>query len=334
MIFSPEKGDLVCFSCGKIKHISRNKNYVKHEFVQNQSTNEKNAALEGTERSMKCPNCGAKVILSDYHISSVCPYCSTDLIIDSEHIGAIKPDAVIPFKFGKEQAQNMFKAKIKKNFFAPRNFKKTLSPNSVQAYYFPAFIFDAEGRSIYKGRLYRENTYTDSKGKHHTSRSYFYIDGSYGSVHTNVEVEASTKLTQQELQWVNPYDYSYAVEYNNNYIFGFSLECNSRSVVECQKNAEMLMKEDIKRAILSQYNYDGISYLDVNTMFLNQKYSYCVLPMYRINYTYKNKKYSNVMNGQTGSLGGKTPKSGIKIAATIILPILIILAFILLINFL
>ena len=58
------------------------------------------------------------------------------------------------------------------------------------------------------------------------------------------------------------------------------------------------------------------------TSFYNQKYKYCMLPIYRINFSYKNKTYTNVMNGQTGSLGGDYPKSAGKISLVVILSIL------------
>ena len=59
-----------------------------------------------------------------------------------------------------------------------------------------------------------------------------------------------------------------------------------------------------------------------------------MLPMYRINFNYKNKKYSNIINGQTGKVGGNIPKSKFKIALIVIGIILgfllpIILAFML-----
>ena len=324
MIFNPDKGALWCPSCQSEKAISSEGKYKKHSYVAGQHTEEDSQQWAQEIKAMKCPNCGAHVILQDYTVSGSCPYCSTGLVAETDKLIALKPDSVVPFKFGKEKAETIFKSKINRKWFVPKKFKKMVKAESIQAYYFPSFVYDADCVSAYDGRLYREHTRTDSEGKKHTTRSYFHIKGEEITNHRNVEIETSTKLEQRELKWVRPYDFSQAKEYTNEYISGYALECYSNSVDESYAVAESSMKDEIKRTILRHYNYDGVSYLNIDSKFSNQKYTYCVLPMYRINYNYKGKMYSNVINGQTGTMGGRVPKSGLKIAMCILLPILLL----------
>ena len=329
MVYNPDTGKLLCNACAREKEIEQAKNYQKHNYIENENKIEVDQAWAQDGKYMKCPNCGAEVVLKNFDISSACPYCSSALVASNDNIHALKPDAVIPFKFGKQKAEALFKAKIKKNWFAPKKFKQSIKADEIQSYYFPAFVFDADSFSVYSGRLYKEERYTDSEGDSRTRRRYFNIKGEKSTSHRGIEVEASTKLEQQELNWVRPYDFNDAVSYNNDFISGFCLECYSSSLNETEKQAKELIKKEIQAAILNQYNYDGVSSLNIDSNFSNEKYAYCALPMYRINYTYKDKKYSNVMNGQTGALGGKIPKSPWKIGLTALPIIITILIFVL-----
>ena len=71
----------------------------------------------------------------------------------------------------------------------------------------------------------------------------------------------------------------------------------------------------IKSSILSEYNYTNVVKLDINTSYLDRKYSYTLLPVYTIEYEYKKKKVINIMNGQTGRIGKGLPVSPLKVSS-------------------
>ena len=87
----------------------------------------------------------------------------------------------------------------------------------------------------------------------------------------------------------------------------------------------MTKKSMIRSDILRKYTYDGVSYLNVNTDYSNETFEYDILPVYRFDYDYKNKKYVTYMNGQTGRVDNNIPKSPAKIALVVILIILAVL---------
>ena len=323
MIFDPDKQCLFCSTCQSQKEITKIKEYEKHPFNKTSLSSDDNEEWAKESKVMKCQNCGASVVLQGYMVSANCPYCSTSLVASETGGAGLKPDAVVPFKFGRAKAEELFKVKINKNWLVPKKLKKNLSTDDIQAYYFPAFVFDCDCHSVYKGVLYNEYTEKDKDGHSHTKRSYFNISGQIATTHQGVEAEASSKLSQEELNWVRPYYFTEACTYSNEYISGYYLECHSDSVRDSYDVAKSLIYGDIRGQILSRYHYDGVNSLDINTSYSNQKYSYCILPMYRINFKYKKKTYSNVMNGQTGALGGKLPRSGWKISLIVLLPILI-----------
>ena len=180
-------------------------------------------------------------------------------------------------------------------------------------------MFDANCSSEYVGRLYNVQTYRDSQGNVREKRKYFPISGRINTNHENIDIEASPNLSQIELSWIKPYDYRAAKHYTNDFVYGHSLECGNSSVKKLNVFAKEIIKSQINSSILRQYNYDGVDYLRTGTQYLNQKFCHCYLPLYRINFSYKNKKYTNVLNGQTGKLGGRYPKARWKIFLIVLL---------------
>ena len=74
-------------------------------------------------------------------------------------------------------------------------------------------------------------------------------------------------------------------------------------------------KKVIEKEILSKYSYDIVDYLNVNTTFDEITYKYVILPVWICNYSYNNKKYQFMVNGETGKIVGKAPVSPIKVTA-------------------
>jgi len=317
MYFDPDRRALFCPACHTERKINAKKTYTKHDINENLSSH-KNEEWANKTISMQCPNCAATTLLRQYATSIKCQYCETPLIANADQFSGLKPDAIVPFTFNKQKAEEIFKNKIGRKWFAPKSLKQSVKADSIRAFYFPSFVFDAECHSSYDGRLYENVDVKDSDGETSTERRYFNIKGEEFTSHNNIEVEASARLSQYELNRIRPYDLSKAYAYTDEFVYGFAMENYSNSVKDTNVQAQTIIKQQIRNTILSKYYHDGVSEFNLNTTFIKQHYSYCVLPIYRINYSYKKKNYSNIMNGQTGALGGDYPKSVIKILLIIL----------------
>ena len=78
------------------------------------------------------------------------------------------------------------------------------------------------------------------------------------------------------------------------------------------------MSAHIHDSILAQYDYDVISSFDYNMHCYNTTYKYLLLPVYVGHTEFNHKIYNFYMNGQNGKVRGKTPKSPLKIALTVL----------------
>lgn len=332
MIFDAEGQCLLCPSCKMQKAISKTVTYAKHTMDSSSLMHHSNNDWLLINKTLNCTNCGAEITVNGFDITAWCPYCNTSMLFKSVEKWGVQPDAIIPFTISKNQAGEIFKEKIQKKWLTPKKLKKNLKLEKIEAFYYPSFVFGAICMTRYDATVYDEERYTDKDGFTRTNRKYYHKSGLHNSQHKDVIVEASTKLTLNEVEMVRPYDFSKAVDFSNDYLFGYQVECYSSSVKDSFGYADVLIHNEIRRQITSDLRRfcDGVSKLDVDVVYNHRDYYYCFLPIYRTSFKYKNETYTNVVNGQTGVFGGKIPKSGLKIATIILLPILAITLIVLL----
>lgn len=316
LMFSPLSQNLVCEKCGNQTSIESSNNVVKHNIdsnFDNIGTNDKFVNI-----TYSCQNCGANLKSNNLNYSTKCAYCGSNSIIADFSKSDIYPDAIIPFEIDKSKIYETFKQNVKHKPFLPNAFKKSFNIDNAQSFYFPSFCFDANTSSSYKGTLYY--TTTDNEGHSHTH--YFNIKGNKDVTIKNLSIESSSILTQSQLEGIKPFDFSKAKTFNADYLRGFETEYHDCSLQSCYKLSKPYIKEIIKNQILSKYSYSGVDSLNINTQYFNEKYFYCLLPAYKISCNYKEKNYNTIMNGQTGKIDGKLPKSKVKIFFTALLVII------------
>lgn len=307
LIFSPLFQNLICEKCGNKIAIESNGNFVKHNIdsnFNNIGTNDKHINI-----TYSCQNCGANLKGESLNYSTKCVYCGSNSVIADFSNSDIYPDAIIPFKIDKSKIFETFKQSVKHKPFLPNSFKKSFNLNNAQAFYFPSFCFDSNTHSNYKGTLY--TTSNDSDG--HTHTIYYDINGNYDTQINNLCIESSSKLSQSQLDGIKPYNFDKAKVFNVDYLRGFDTEYHNCSLQNSYTLSRTYIKEIIKDKILSKYSYTGVHSLTIKTTYSNEKYFYCLLPAYKITCQYKEKDYNTIMNGQTGKVSGKLPKSKVKI---------------------
>lgn len=318
--FSPDKQALVCDKCKSIYNIYADKNYKKISFNTSLENN-----VNKTQKNFNCPSCGAIINSSVREISTTCPYCNTNFVLNKENITGLKPNAIIPFTFNKQKAIEYFKKGIKKKYFLPNAFKKSPNLDKVSGTYISCFSFDSNTHSTYDGKIsIEENRVTNGQvGRHVYTKK---ISGEKDYNFENVVIESSKLTNQNSFDQIKPFIFNdgNVYDYNEDFLRGYTVESYDNSLNNCKVLSENYIKQQIRKKILSNYSYTTVNYLNINTTYLNNKFSYVLLPVYFIDFKYKNKNYKTYINGQTGKVGDDLPKSKVKIFFTVLSILLII----------
>lgn len=332
MSFSPKDKGLKCEFCQNVEKLDYDFEIIKHNFKGNVENKTEYDKFASENKVFKCSNCGANVVLNKLEVAKKCPYCGSSYVAEEKEMPSLKPDAIIPFKYSKEEAGKLYKQRVKKKWFLPNKFKKEPPTDNISGVYVPCFSFDAKTTTTYKGVLAHTTT-TVVNGKTHTNTTYQNISGNKDLNQKDIMVETSSHLTQDIFDELKPYATSELVKFTSDFILGYSVEYYDNSLSNCKKIADNMMEKIIKNQVLSQYSYSSVVSYSQNTTFADEKYNYCILPIYQVRYKYKEKDYLTYMNGQTGKLAGKMPKSPVKITFFVLFIILIAVALGLLFYF-
>ena len=137
-------------------------------------------------------------------------------------------------------------------------------------------------------------------------------------------VQASGQITQKYLNDIEPFSTNLAISYEPALLVGYQASNNTKTGEACWKEAEAVINEGIRSAILSKYSYDFVDYLNISTDYISKSYKYVLVPLYVGNYHYHKKLYNFYVNGENGKVGGKTPISGLKVFITVLIALAII----------
>ncbi len=318
MTFDPATQTLYCEYCGNRVDFEKDKEVKEIAIEKAFAAAEKwNDAV-----TVRCDNCGAKVVISANEVATRCPYCGTAQIKKTEEIAGIKPNAVYPFTVTEQGAEDCAKRWCKKRLFAPRKFKKQIAADNLKGVFQPCFTFDSDTFSTYDGRVGKRRTRTVGTGKNQRTETYIewkIISGTFSRFFDDVTIAAAKEFDQKKLNKIMPFNINTIAVYEKKYLAGYVANHYDKDVKTAWIEAKSTMDSIIRKAIIAQYNCDVVDYLNVSTNHQNVTYKYVLLPIYFLSYKYRKKQYGLFINGNTGKVSGKTPISPLRVAIAVLL---------------
>lgn len=322
MVFDPELQALKCEHCGNVSDFKKDFEVVERNIAEGFE----NAELVGEEEQVayRCSNCGAEVVINSDETATICPFCGTSHVAKEGSFKGIRPQVVIPFQFGKDKASDFAKKWAKRRLFAPGDFKKKLEPENVHGVYEPCFTFDSDTKSTYYGRVGDIHTRTVGSGKNRRTETYVVyrnVSGVYNEFFDDVMVATNAKFDQRKMDMLSPFDRSRACNYEKKFLSGFFADKYQKNLSESWDDAKKIIDSRIRKDIENSLHCDEVDYLNISTTHTGVTYKYVLLPVYRLVYGYKGKDYGVMINGSSGKVKGKTPKSAIKVLIAVVLAI-------------
>lgn len=256
-----------------------------------------------------CPSCGAELICDASTAATSCPYCGNPTVVPGQFAGALKPDFVIPFKLSKDDAINALKEHYKGKPLLPKAFTKENHINEIKGVYVPFWLFDgeAEGGARYettRTRVYRlgdeEITETRHYDVYRAGRVRF----------EKIPVDASSKMPDEHMDSIEPYDYSELVPFSTAYLPGFLADKYDVSVDDSRKRADLRCENSLHAALRDTVQgYDSCVRVSDSSRLRRGKVHYALMPVWMLNTKWHGKDYLFAMNGQTGKMVGDLPMS-------------------------
>ena len=133
--FDGKSGKLQCDYCGssfsvqEIEALYKEKDEAAAQATaqaqaKEEQGGESNWAQSQGLKAYNCPSCGAELICDESTAATSCPYCGNPSIVPGQLSDMLKPDYVIPFKLGKEEAKAALKKYYQGKPLLPKAFSR------------------------------------------------------------------------------------------------------------------------------------------------------------------------------------------------------------------
>lgn len=130
--------------------------------------------------------------------------------------------------------------------------------------------------------------------------------GSVGFEH--VPVDGSSKMPDDLMESVEPYDYSDALDFQTAYLAGYFADKYDVTAEESIDRANQRVRRSTEDAFASTVQgYATVNAESSSVQFRGGKAKYALYPVWLLNTTWNGEKYTFAMNGQTGKFVGNLP---------------------------
>jgi hypothetical protein len=133
------------------------------------------------------------------------------------------------------------------------------------------------------------------------------------------------------LRRIEPFPTKELVPYQPGFLSGWVVERYQIDLLAAAKTAREEMDAEMERLCAGQVPGDTHRNLDVETDYAGQTFKHILVPIWLLTYGYGARTFQVLLNGYTGTIAGRYPKSWIKITLAV-LGVLLVLGLLLLLS--
>jgi predicted RNA-binding Zn-ribbon protein involved in translation (DUF1610 family) len=258
-------------------------------------------------RSYVCQSCAGEIIADATTGATLCPFCGNPVIMREQFAGALRPDLVIPFKLDKKAAMDALRRHYKGKALMPKAFLDENRIGKITGMYVPFWLFDAEANADIRYRTTRVRTWSDPRFIYTETLHYLVLRaGTLGF--ENVPVDGSSKMADDLMESIEPYDLRDAVDFQTAYLSGYLADKYDVDAGQSAENANQRIRSSTEAAFYSTVRgYASVRTVSCDIRLANSKVRYALFPVWILNTNWRGKDYMFAMNGQTGRLVGDLP---------------------------
>jgi len=332
--WNPAKKALLCPFCGTVSpaqaqlDAAGSQVILEHDLV---------AALRGIpddqrgwqadKISVKCQSCQAISVFDAARVGQRCDFCGSSSLVPYEEIkAAFRPESLLPMKLSEDKARDSIRQWYSTRWFAPNHLKRAALTDTAKGLYIPYWTFDAQVHADWTAEsgyyYYVTETFRNANGQTETRQvqKVRWVPSSGALDHFfDDELEPASRGVHPEmLRRIEPFPTKELSPYNAGYLSGWVVERYQIDLVAAAQEAREDMDAKIRNLCAAQVPGDTHRNLQVQTDYSGQTFKHILVPIWLLTYNYSASAYQVVMNGYTGAIAGKYPKSWIKITFAVL----------------
>ena len=327
MRWDPDEDALHCRYCQHTVPVPRAEGTILERPLAEAGTAARGLGLD--RRVVRCDTCGATVSLDTNATTEFCTFCGSSSVLDqAENRNAIRPESLIPIDVGRSDVESAFKKWLGGLWFRP-NALKALRKFEAAGVYAPFWTFDCSVFSEWSADAgyyyYVTQTYTvmvNGKPQMRTRqvRKVRWVPkwGDRSDAYDDVLVHASIGRPCDLVTALGPFDLGALVPYRPEYLAGWRAEEYQVDLEHGWSRGQMIVEAEQKRRCSGDVPGDTQRRLKVANTISGVHWKHILLPIWSLQYRFKDKTYTVLIHGQTGRVVGRAPYSWIKITAAVL----------------
>lgn len=305
LVYDVDSGALKCTHCSSLKDFEKESEKVEKKLLTQDSTIEQSKTKY---TQFACQTCGRKHISATDTPLLRCPSCGDNNLVKTVKID-FTPDGILPFKINKDKALEHFYMWLKTRHFAPNSLKKLGKSKVLDGFYLPAFFYDFDTSTHYSG--VGINSYRTNNGQMRITRTRF--DKTRKDKYVNRIESASSGISSVKMRQLGNYCEKEVLVYRTEFLYGWFGSQVDSSLQDNSQSMKRSVNQEIALDVRAKLPYSSIENFNCSTSFSDIFYKYIYLPVYKGFYKFKKRDFSYYINGENGTVAGKTPKSFWKI---------------------
>jgi hypothetical protein len=336
--WNPAKGKLVCPFCGTEApyQVDASTGAIQ-EIDLVRTLRELPGDLRGWQadrRTVQCQSCKAVMVFDPTRVGQNCDFCGSPALIDYAAIkDPIRPQSLLPFKISETKVREQIRRWYASKWFAPNAFKGRALVDTVHGVYVPYWTFDAQAHCPWWADAgyyyYTTESYRDSNGRTQTRQvQHVRWEPASGAIDRFLDdepVPGTRGVDLDLLRAVEPFPTKELVPYDTAFLSGFVVEHYQVVLIEAAQRSQEQMHQKLMALCAAEVPGDTYRNLRIEPEYSGQTFKHILVPIWLLAYTYGPKRFQVVVNGYTGTIAGRYPKSIWKILFVTLVILLIVL---------
>ncbi len=311
--FSGKDGEMACEACGA--HFTMEQMKAAEEAEQEAAqgtqlewqTSGQEEVSEAGFKGYSCPSCGAELVADEKTAATECPYCGNPAIIAKSFEGMYRPDLVVPFAVDKDQARAALKDFVKGKKLLPSAFTDRNRIEEITGLYVPFWLYSCHAEGLVSFEGCKSKKWEDAAFRYE-KKDYYHIIRRGGMDFEHIPVDASTRMDDDTMDSLEPYDLSKAVAYQPAYFSGYLADRYDVKEKDAQPRANERVTNTFRQKMRDAVkDYSEVKQKAESIRLSDAKAEYAMLPVWMMSTSYGGKVYPLAVNGQSGKMIGSLP---------------------------
>ncbi len=328
-VWNPAKQALVCPFCGTTSPAQAELTATGEEVIKEHDLTAALRAIPDSARgwqakktSVRCQSCQAISVFDPERVGQRCDFCGSSALVPYEEIkAAFSPESLLPMKVSESQVRDNIRRWYGSRWFAPNKLKRAALTDTVKGLYIPYWTFDAQVHAEWTAEsgyyYYETETYTDANGKQQTRQvqkiRWVPSSGAVDHFFDDELVAASRGVQPDLLRKVEPFPTAQLTPYKAGFLSGWVVERYQIDLLGAARQARQTMDAKMYSLCAGEVPGDTHRNLNVNSDYSGQTFKHILVPVWLLTYGYGARTFQVVINGFTGAIAGRYPKSWVKI---------------------